>query len=208
MIIGNDIGFFRAKSKGYSGYPLKAFWSEKVHLKSRGAGFCYIPVNNHAKRMMATMQIVEICDTQQRTKIAEDVLESLPQWFGIPEQTRKYIENSGSLPFFAATQGPTILGFVAMKQNSRYTAEVYVMGVLPHHHRQGVGKALIDYVTEWAKTSGYEFLMVKTLDESHPDVNYANTRKFYIGMGFRPLECLPELWGKQNPCLLMVKHIA
>ncbi len=158
--------------------------------------------------MMALVDIVEVCDKQQKTKIAKDVLESLPQWFGIPEQTQKYIENSGNLPVFAAAQGSEIVGFVALKQNSRYTAEVYVIGVLPGYHRQGVGKALVNRATTWAKALGYEFLMVKTLDESHPDVNYANTRKFYIGLGFRPLECLPELWGKQSPCLLMVKYIA
>jgi len=50
-------------------------------------------------------------------------------------------------------------------------------------------------------------LQVKTLDKSHPDKNYACTRKFYEAMGFRPLECIPELWGKDNPCLIMVMYI-
>lgn len=59
----------------------------------------------------------------------------------------------------------------------------------------------------WAKEKGYEFLQVKTLDESHPDVHYSGTRKFYLSVRFRPLECLPELWGKENPCLIMIKHI-
>ncbi len=81
------------------------------------------------------------------------------------------------------------------------------MGILPDYHRKGIGRALIDSVMSWTKERGYEFLQVKTLDESHPDVHYSGTRKFYLSVGFRPLECLPELWGKENPCLIMIKHI-
>jgi hypothetical protein len=46
-------------------------------------------------------------------------------------------------------------------------------------------------------------IQVKILDE----FNYASTREFYEAMSFRPLECLPELWGKDNPCLVMVMYI-
>ena len=24
---------------------------------------------------------------------------------------------------------------------------------------------------------------------------------------FKPLECLPELWGKESPCLIMIRNI-
>jgi GNAT superfamily N-acetyltransferase len=81
------------------------------------------------------------------------------------------------------------------------------MGVNPNYHRRGIGRALISSAVKWCWEHGYEFLQVKTLDKSHPDKNYACTRKFYEAMGFRPLECIPELWGKDNPCLIMVMYI-
>lgn len=81
------------------------------------------------------------------------------------------------------------------------------MGVLAKSHNQGIGSALVKRVLQWAKEKGYEFLQVKTLDESHPDVCYAKTRKFYESVGFKPLECLPELWGRENPCLIMIQYI-
>lgn len=52
-----------------------------------------------------------------------------------------------------------------------------------------------------------KFLMVKTLGESHPDVNYKSTREFYYKAGFFPLEEIKEIWGKENPCLIMVKVV-
>lgn len=153
------------------------------------------------------MYIKEIHDKQEKIKISTSILESLPDWFGIPESTQEYINVSSKLPFFTAMNESKPLGFISIKENNQYTAEIYVMGVLPDYHKQGIGRGLFNKVSDWSKENGYEFLQVKTLDESHPDVYYAGTRKFYLSMGFKPLECFPELWGKENPCLIMIQHI-
>lgn len=153
------------------------------------------------------MDIKEIHDKEQKIEISTNILKALPNWFGIPESTQEYINRSANLPFFAAIHKSKLLGFISLKENNQYTAEIYVMGVLSDCHRQGIGKALFNRALSWAKEQGYEFLQVKTLDESHPDTYYARTRKFYFSMGFRPLECLSELWGKANPCLIMIQCI-
>ncbi|HHX23572.1 MAG: GNAT family N-acetyltransferase [Clostridia bacterium] len=153
------------------------------------------------------MVIKEIKDEQEKKEISRSVLESLPNWFGIQEATENYIRESSKMPFFVALDESKVLGFVAIKENTPYTAEVYVMGVIPDSHNQGIGTSLMNKIVQWAKEKGYEFLQVKTLDESHPDKYYAKTRRFYTSVGFRPLECLPELWGRDNPCLIMIRHI-
>jgi len=111
------------------------------------------------------------------------------------------------MPFFAAFTETGVAGFLTVKENNSYTAEIHVMGIKKEHHRKGIGKELYNACYAWCKNKGYEYLQVKTLDESHPDANYAITRKYYFSMGFRPLECLPDLWGKENPCLIMVQGI-
>jgi hypothetical protein len=58
-----------------------------------------------------------------------------------------------------------------------------------------------------ARRSGVRLLEVKTLGPSHPDLGYARTRHFYETIGFLPLE-ETDLWGEQNPCLIMVKPLA
>ena len=39
------------------------------------------------------------------------------------------------------------------------------------------------------------------------DVSRKTYRQFYSSLGFLPLEEFPELWGKENPCLMLVKVI-
>ena len=80
------------------------------------------------------------------------------------------------------------------------------MAIKPTYHSQGVGKLLIKSIEAELVKRGTKVLQVKTLGESHPDLNYAKTRCFYRRVGFLPLE-ENSLWGDENPCLMMVKLI-
>ncbi len=81
------------------------------------------------------------------------------------------------------------------------------MGVLAGWHRRGVGRALVERAESYARAEGFSLLHVKTLAPSDPDPGYAATRAFYAAAGFRPLEVLPEVWGPDDPCLLMVRPL-
>lgn len=50
-------------------------------------------------------------------------------------------------------------------------------------------------------------LLVKTLADTHPSEEFAQTRAFYRAMEFGRLEVFPDLWGPHNPCLLMARVI-
>jgi GNAT superfamily N-acetyltransferase len=154
------------------------------------------------------MELRHIYEPEHRVKISTDILNRLPEWFGIPEAKDDYIRCSSGMPFFTVFHKSKSVGFIAIKANNKYTAEIYVMGVHPDYHRRGIGRVLVEGAVKYCKENGYEFLQVKTLGESHPDIHYAGTRKFYEALGFKPLECLPELWGKDNPCLIMITYIA
>ena len=52
---------------------------------------------------------------------------------------------------------------------------------------------------------GIMLLTVKTLAPTKQDPNYALTRRFYEKIGFLPVEVFASLWGRQNPCILMIK---
>ena len=103
-------------------------------------------------------------------------------------------------------EGGETAGFIAILETSPYATEIHVMGVKKAYHRSGIGKALFEAMREFAKTSGYEFLHVKTVDAWHY-LEYDDTRMFYESLGFRKLEVLPELWDPENPCLMMVMYI-
>jgi coenzyme F420-0:L-glutamate ligase / coenzyme F420-1:gamma-L-glutamate ligase len=148
--------------------------------------------------------VVEIENPAERSRIAEVVLRDLPDWFGIEEATREYIEHASSLPTFAV--GPD-LGFLCVKQHTPAAAEVYVMGVRRANHRAGLGRALVEAAESWCRARGIRYLHVKTLGPSRPDEEYAATRRFYEALGFVALEELHGLWDEENPTLVLVKDV-
>lgn len=149
-----------------------------------------------------------IDDPDSKAAICERILRSLPQWFGLEESLLEYAAEVRELPFFVVYSGNHMaVGFVALKPQTPFAAEVCVMGVLEEFHRQGVGKLLIAQCCEESRASGRVFLTVKTLAESRDNASYAKTRLFYSSMGFYPLEVFPSLWDECNPCLLMAKYL-
>lgn len=150
--------------------------------------------------------IVQVTQPDEKAEIAGTILSQLPDWFGLPESTRRYIEESRALPFFACMQEDKAIGFAVLRETSPYAAEIFVMGVLPEYHRQGVGKRLFDALKAYAVAQGYSFLQVKTVQSGHYE-EYDRTNAFYRRMGFRELEVLPTLWDEWNPCQVYVMSI-
>ncbi len=138
----------------------------------------------------------------------EPILHALPQWFGIEEATRMYIDAAGKHPTALAVdvgRDNLPVGFLTLLQHSADSVEIYVMGVLPDYHRCGVGRALVEASERQLRDRGVTFFQVKTLSDKHPDESYRKTRAFYRAMGFRLLEEFPDLWGSENPCWQLVK---
>ncbi|MCL2056334.1 MAG: GNAT family N-acetyltransferase [Oscillospiraceae bacterium] len=152
-------------------------------------------------------EIKEILDSDQKSGICNDILRALPSWFGMEAGIVDYVNRVRKMPFYAAFDAGKPVGFVAIETHSPYTCEVCVMGVLKEYHRQGIGKRLITCCENYCRENNAEFLTVKTLDQSRESKSYEKTRRFYMAMGFRPLEVFPLFWDKDNPCLFMAKHI-
>jgi GNAT superfamily N-acetyltransferase len=151
------------------------------------------------------MNIYQISDN--RGEICEVILRSLPEWFGIESAIRAYARNVQSMPVFVAELQGTIVGFLAVEPHNQYTAELCVMGVLRQFHRLGVGRGLVEHAESYLRQHGFEFFSVKTLAATPGEGGYDSTRRFYLAMGFRPVEVFSTLWGDDNPCLMMIKSI-
>jgi GNAT superfamily N-acetyltransferase len=74
------------------------------------------------------------------------------------------------------------IGFMSIKRHSAQAAELYVLGVRAEHHRQGIGRVLLDAVEQWLEAQGVCFLQVKTLSASACSAEYDRTRRFYEAM--------------------------
>jgi len=153
------------------------------------------------------MKIIKIKKKVERSRICKEIIESLPNWFGLESANKEYIERSADSDFYAAYMYGKEVGFFSIISHFPQTSEIYVCGILPDFHRQGIGRKLLQAVEEDLRKKKKKFLTVKTLSSSHPDKGYAKTREFYSACGFSPVEEFKELWGKENPCLFMVKPL-
>ena len=75
--------------------------------------------------------VQEIDASDARAAIAREVLEALPDWFGIPESREASIRDSRAQPFWADLEDGAVRGVLALRETSPYTAELAAMGVLP-----------------------------------------------------------------------------
>jgi ribosomal protein S18 acetylase RimI-like enzyme len=143
--------------------------------------------------------------------LCEPVIRSVPEWFGIEESTRGYIEMSGRLPTWVAMTGATPVraaGFVTIRTHFRHAAEIHCIAVHKEFHGQGVGTALVQHIELVLRAEGVRVLQVKTMGPSKPNAEYALTHKFYTHVGFTELEEFHNMpdWGGL-PCLVLIKPI-
>jgi len=142
---------------------------------------------------------------EEKAEIVTEVLLDLPDWFGLPESTQAYINDSRQLPLWVARKSQEVIGFITLKQTSPETGELHCMGIKKAYHRRGIGTQLYLALEEYAKER-YKYLQVKTVDEGHY-AEYDQTVAFYKKLGFSKLEVFPTLWDRCNPCLIMIKAL-
>lgn len=152
------------------------------------------------------MNIVKVTDDLEKKKIARNVLEALPGWFGIPEAREEYIEDSVGKSFYCACKNEKNIGFLYLKETGKDTVELAVIGVLEEYHQNGIGKSLFEYAKKEIQKRGYSFIQVKTVQMGKYET-YDKTNKFYLALGFKEFEVFPTLWDKWNPCQVYIMAV-
>lgn len=148
-------------------------------------------------------------EIMRRTASAEcaSILAELREWFGTPEANAAYAEAAEHGETWVAEESGETLGLMVLRDTGFAAMDVHLLAVRLHAHRQGVGKALIRQARAVARETGKSYLTVKTRGPSRPYEPYERTRAFYEAAGFEPLEELTEVWGPENPCLIMIMRV-
>lgn len=108
---------------------------------------------------------------------------------------------------YVALENNEVYGFLALTHKNDHVFEISWMAVKLGQQHQGVGSALIEFVSKELKALGVKLLEVKTLAEDEEYLPYEITRAFYRKMGFIHVETInpyPD-WGPGNPCAIFVK---
>jgi XTP/dITP diphosphohydrolase len=153
----------------------------------------------------ASYTIAREYDPDAKERVCRSILESLPDWFGIPEAIDQFCREVRDLRMWVARRGDEVAGLATVQQHFPATAELHLIAIRAEHHRAGVGELLLAEIEEHLTRKATRFLTVKTLALSAGDRLYARTHRFYAAQGFVPLEVFPALWNEANPCLLMAK---
>ena len=155
---------------------------------------------------MKELIIKEIVDIDEKEKISREILNDLPEWFGMPESTEEYITDSQDKPFIACFMDNEAIGFVVLNSTSVDCADIFVMGIKKNYHRMGIGTKLNDAYEKLAKKLGYTYTQVKTVQSGHYK-EYDITNNFYKSVGYKELEVFPTLWDEWNPCQIYIKYL-
>jgi len=137
----------------------------------------------------------------------ERVLRTLPLWFGIEESLLEYSSDTTHLPTFGAIDAGKLVGFLSLKEHFRESWELHCIAVDIEYRGKGIGSKLHEVAEEWLASRGVSIVQVKTLAESHPSPEYAETRLFYKSIGYTPIEIFQDLWGPGMTVLQLVKAL-
>jgi ribosomal protein S18 acetylase RimI-like enzyme len=151
---------------------------------------------------------VTIVSGGHRPDELERLLRDLPEWFGIEQSILSYVDAARTLPSTFALQDEEVVGVCVVRRHNPLAAEIEVLAVERMLHRQGIGRSLVQTVESRLRENGVVLLQVKTRGPSGVSEEYERTRAFYESIGFLPLEERTDIWGTDNPCLILVKPLS
>lgn len=132
------------------------------------------------------------------------IIAGLPDWFGNEEGLRGCAAAVRTQRGLVDERDGRATGFLTYT-TAEPEAEITWMAVDADARRTGIGAALTDALVTRLRGTDVDLLLVKTLsDREDPGPAYAQTRAFYLAMGFVPKAEL-DIWGPENPAQLLVK---
>lgn len=144
-------------------------------------------------------------DKKYKPKFVKKVLDDLWDWFEFEAAKVNYAEKSKIYDTYIINENNYDIGFLIVKETSKDAIEIYCLGILQAFRSKGYGRLLVDEVLNLYRES-HGFVQVKTLDYGI-DKYYDQTIGFYKSLGFVKLETIKEVWGEDNPCMIMVRSL-
>lgn len=134
------------------------------------------------------------------------IIAGLPDWFANEDGLRECAQAVRTQPGLVSERADRLAGFLTYNADA-HAAEITWMAVESALRRTGIGAGLIDGLVARLRETGVDRLLVKTLsDREDPGPAYAQTRAFYLAVGFVP-EAELDIWGPENPAQLLAKTL-
>jgi GNAT superfamily N-acetyltransferase len=135
-----------------------------------------------------------------------EILATIPEWFGIPEANKSYVEDADRLPSYLAVDGDDVVGVALLNEHFPASRELHLIAVRRDRHRQGAGRAMLAAIESDLREAGVRILEVHTVGPSSDSAEYARTREFYLAAGFVAMNELQRIdWD--GPTLILAKPL-
>ena len=116
------------------------------------------------------------------------IVASLPDWFAVEEGVRECASAVRTQPGLVAEVDGEVAGFLTLARPYPRTPEISWLAVRARDRRRGIGGSLIAALSDQLRNEGDRLVLVKTVsDRTDPGPEYAETRAFYLAMGFVPV---------------------
>jgi GNAT superfamily N-acetyltransferase len=135
------------------------------------------------------------------------VAKALPNYF-TKQAIREISDAVKNEILFTSVIDDSVVGFITVRIENPAVLELTWMGVLPHYQSKGIGTKLLSEVFNQLGDE-FNYIYIKTLDESAQDEGYTKTRRFWTKSGFTKIITIDPFpgWDEGNPCVIMVKSM-
>ena len=122
-----------------------------------------------------------------------------------PWSTGQYREeiSAPTRHFIVALDGAqSIIGYAGVFAPGETAADILTVGVIPEHRGQGIARALMALLTEWAKTQGSSAMMLEV------KIDNLEAISLYESLGYMKLSIRKDYFGSGLDALVMRKDFS
>lgn len=152
-----------------------------------------------------TLRLAEPGDARAIAEMSRDFIESGLGWRYDPEHVQRAIKRRESAVLVAsgprtyvARERPALAGFAIMDFGDE-RAHLVLLAVQPALRRRGIGRRLVDWLTESALTAGMASMHLELRADNEA------ARRFYRALGFAETVLVPRYYNGREAAMRMIR---
>ncbi len=146
-----------------------------------------------------TLKLAAPADAAPIAMMSRELIEAGLPWSWTPERVARNLRQTDTL-VLTARDGAPLAGFAIMQFGEEH-AHLSLLAVRPDCQRQGVGRRLLQWLTESALTAGIAGIRLE-LRESN-----LGARRFYLNQGFAETLRMPGYYRGIETAVRMLREI-
>ncbi|MEK7437242.1 MAG: GNAT family N-acetyltransferase [Pseudomonadota bacterium] len=146
-----------------------------------------------------TLSLAAAADAAPIAVMSRDLIEGGLPWSWTPERVARNLAQRDTLVL--AARDPALLAGFAIMQFGETRAHLSLFAVRAEYQRQGLGRRMLEWLTESALTAGIAGIDLE-LRETNIDA-----RRFYLSQGFAETARVPNYYSGREGAVRMLREI-